>query len=64
MSVEENILLVDDEQRLLSGLRRQLRGKFDVMTALSGEQALKILGNRDDIAVVVCDMHMPEMTGV
>ena len=64
MSGEENILLVDDEQRLLAGLRRQLRAKFDVMTALSGEQALKILGNRDDIAVVVCDMHMPEMTGI
>ena len=64
MKTDEKILLVDDEERLLTSLSRQLRGKFDVLTAIGGEQALEALVNGDEIAVVVCDMRMPGMTGV
>mgnify|MGYP001161057930 FL=1 len=64
MNKDEKILLVDDEERLLTSLSRQLRGKFDVLTAIGGEQALEALVNGDEIAVVVCDMRMPGMTGV
>ena len=64
MNTDEKILLVDDEERLLTSLSRQLRGKFDVLTAIGGEQALEALVNGDEIAVVVCDMRMPGMTGV
>ena len=61
---EETVLLVDDEERLLAGLRRQLRGKFEVVTAVGGAQAMEILESKSEIAVVISDMRMPGMTGV
>ena len=64
MIAEEPVLLVDDEENLLSGLRRQLRGKFEVFTAEGGDQALEMLENQSEIGVIVADMHMPGMTGL
>jgi len=64
MIAEETVLLVDDEERLLAGLRRQLRGKFEVVTAVGGAQAMEILESKSEIAVVISDMRMPGMTGV
>ena len=57
-----SILLVDDEQAILDGLRRQLRKKFTVHTALSGAAALELL-EAESVTVVVSDMRMPEMDG-
>lgn len=61
------ILLVDDEQRILDGLRRTLRGRFTVETANSGPEGLEILEasltQQHQIAVVVSDMMMPGMNG-
>jgi response regulator RpfG family c-di-GMP phosphodiesterase len=57
-----SILLVDDEQAILDGLRRQLRRKFTVHTALSGAAALELL-DVEPVTVVVSDMRMPEMDG-
>jgi response regulator RpfG family c-di-GMP phosphodiesterase len=56
------ILLVDDEEAILDGLRRQLRKKFTVHTAGSGAAALELLAV-EPIAVVVSDMRMPQMDG-
>ena len=64
MIAEEPVLLVDDEENLLSGLRRQLRGKFEVFTAEGGDQALEMLEHQSEIGVIVADMHMPGMTGL
>lgn len=57
------VLCVDDERRVLEGLRRHLRERFDVLTATSGAQAIDILKEHKDLAVVVSDMRMPEMDG-
>ncbi len=61
------ILLVDDEQRILDGLRRTLRGRFTVETAGSGQEGLEVLQgaltDQHKIAVVVSDMMMPGMNG-
>jgi response regulator RpfG family c-di-GMP phosphodiesterase len=56
------ILLVDDEVAILDGLRRQLRKRFTVHTANSGADALELL-QREQVAVVVSDMRMPQMDG-
>ena len=37
----DRVLLVDDEERLLAGIRRNLRRSFDVTTALSGAEGLE-----------------------
>jgi response regulator RpfG family c-di-GMP phosphodiesterase len=62
-TVRHQILLVDDEPRILEGLTLHLRRKYDVITAPSGAVALGLLHNRAGPAVVVSDMHMPGMDG-
>ena len=64
MIAQETVLLVDDEERLLNGLRRQLRGEFEIVTAVGGERALEILESQSEIAVIISDMRMPGVTGV
>jgi len=57
------ILLVDDEPQVLEGLKRVLRGSFEIYTATSGAAGLDILSREPDIAVVMSDMRMPVMDG-
>lgn len=61
---EEKILIVDDEPRVLTGLRRRLMDRFNILTTESAREALEILGSHDDIAAVVADMRMPETNGI
>ena len=58
------LLLVDDETRILSALKRVLRRDgYRILTAGSAAEGLELLAcNR--IAVVVTDQRMPEMAGV
>jgi len=57
-------LIVDDDVRLLEGLRRNLRGRVNVLTATDGSAALEILRDQGPIAVILCDMRMPGMDGI
>ncbi|MBF0569430.1 MAG: response regulator [Candidatus Omnitrophica bacterium] len=58
------ILIVDDEPRLLRVLRLGLpEHGFNVLTAANGQEALKILFDKH-IDIVVTDMRMPVMDGV
>lgn len=66
MTIERNILFVDDEPRVLNGLERMLRPMRRVWAmsfAESGREALEILGNRH-FDVVVSDIRMPLMNGL
>lgn len=61
-----SVLFVDDEVRILDGLRRALRsrrGSFEPRFAAGGEAALAEL-EREPADVVVSDMRMPEIDGV
>ncbi len=58
------VLLVDDEQNVLSALRRGLRGRFELETAEGGPTALEMIRDRGPYAVVVTDMRMPEVDGL
>jgi response regulator RpfG family c-di-GMP phosphodiesterase len=62
--VNRRILFVDDEPRVLTGFRRQLRGDCEPILAESGFDALKILTAEPPFAVIVSDMNMPGMNGV
>ncbi len=62
--MQEKILFVDDEWRVLQGFQRLLQPTFQIETALSAAEALGKLTNNSRFAVVVCDMRMPEMDGV
>jgi HD-like signal output (HDOD) protein len=61
----KRILFVDDESRVLDGLRRMLymeRKRWDMQFALGGEAALKAC-EEGAFDVVVSDMRMPGMDG-
>ena len=60
----EKILLVDDEQSVLDGFRRQLRNKYQIETAISGQEGLKKIAASGPFAVIVSDMRMPVMDGI
>lgn len=61
---KKKILLVDDEKNILDGLKRQLRKRFDITTALGGEEGLELIRNSGPFAVVVSDMRMIGMDGL
>lgn len=58
-----NILYVDDEVNNLVSFKATFRIKYDVFTAESGEEAIKLL-NENDINLIITDQRMPNMTGV
>jgi HD-like signal output (HDOD) protein len=61
----KQLLFVDDEQKLLDGLRRSLhpmRHEWNMTFVTSGEDALKVL-EQAPFDVVVSDMRMPGMDG-
>jgi len=57
------ILIVDDEASNLRALERLFRTEYDVMTAGSGADALSLLEHHD-MALLIADQRMPEMSGV
>lgn len=58
------LMLVDDEERFLETTKKLLNRKgYDVLTALSGKEALDKLRNHF-IHVVILDVKMPGMDGV
>lgn len=61
---DSKILFVDDDPNVLAGFQRTLRKQFVFDTALSGAEALELLGRNGPYAVVVADMRMPGMEGI
>lgn len=63
--IRRRILFVDDETKILEGLRRSLRPmreEWEAVFADGGEQALRVLQDQA-VDVVVTDMRMPVMDG-
>src|SRR5258708_40289685 len=58
-----NILYLDDEENNLLSFKATFRIKHNVLTALSGDEALKILAT-NQVDIIITDQRMPEMTGV
>ena len=62
--MNEKILFIDDDTNLLAAMERNLRHKFNLVTAASGEAGLAQMAAAGPFAVVVADMQMPGMNGV
>lgn len=58
-----NVLAVDDVPANLLTLEAVLADDYNVIRAASGPQAIALLLHRDDIDVILMDVHMPEMDG-
>jgi len=62
---KKNILFVDDNDNVISGIQRQLRPyreQWQLFFANSGSQALQLMAQQP-IDLIVSDMMMPEMRG-
>ncbi|NMO18541.1 response regulator [Pyxidicoccus fallax] len=59
----KRVLVVDDEPRVLDMLKRLLRG-HELVTASNGREALERLRADTSFDVILCDLMMPELTGV
>ncbi len=57
------ILAVDDEPDILVALEDLFEDEFRVLTTSKPAEALAILRNEPDVAVIVSDQRMPGMTG-
>lgn len=57
------ILYVDDEPQNLFTFRYALEDRFTVLTAQDGGEAVQML-ERENVAVLLCDQRMPQMTGI
>jgi DNA-binding NtrC family response regulator len=61
--MQPTVLLVDDEPKVLSALKRLLRDEpYEVLTAGNAEEAAGVLG-RAPVDLIVCDEEMPGMPG-
>jgi two-component system, sensor histidine kinase and response regulator len=61
--VSYKIIVVDDEAANLRVLERLFRRDYEVITAESGEEALRLL-SQHNVALLITDQRMPAMTGV
>ena len=62
--VKTRVLLVDDQQEVLDGLRRGLEPEFQIVgVAASGSELLQVAPNLSP-HVVVLDVSMPGMSGI
>jgi DNA-binding NtrC family response regulator len=57
------LLIVDDEKEILRSLTLTFTENHEVFTASSGAEALEII-KQQDIALIITDQRMPQMTGV
>ena len=60
---KQKILVVDDEPDNLDLLYRTFHREFKVLRAENGPDALNILEREGDIAVIISDQRMPQMSG-
>jgi response regulator RpfG family c-di-GMP phosphodiesterase len=63
MTNKISILYVDDELNNLVSFKAVFRIKYNVLTAISGDEAINILRS-NLVHIIVTDQRMPKMTGV
>lgn len=58
------ILVVDDEPMIVTLVQRILATEHEVLTTTSAAEALKQIVNGEQFDVILCDLMMPQMTGM
>jgi diguanylate cyclase (GGDEF)-like protein len=57
------VICVDDDRTNLQALGRVLRARCTVLLATSGEEALELVAQHQDVAAVLADLRMPGIAG-
>lgn len=58
-----DILYVDDEENNLVSFKATFRLKYNIRTAISADEAIKILESKP-VEIIITDQRMPNMTGI
>ncbi|QJB33865.1 response regulator [Chitinophaga oryzae] len=58
-----HILYIDDEIHNLNAFKASFRRLYNVFTATSAEEAVKLLGEHE-FHIIISDQRMPKMTGI
>jgi len=58
------VMAIDDEALLLKAFQRMLASHHDIETKLGAREALRCFGQDRRFDVVLCDLQMPDMSGV
>ncbi|MFL5344029.1 MAG: two-component regulator propeller domain-containing protein [Hyalangium sp.] len=58
------LLVIDDEPLLIASLSRTLSPEYEVVSLTSARKALERLRAGERYALILCDLMMPEMTGM
>lgn len=61
MAQDSTVLIVDDDRPIADGFARILSEDFDVLTAYNGADALELLG--EDVDVAILDRGLPDISG-
>ena len=64
MSEKPKLMVVDDEPNNLDLLYRTFRREFQVFRAESASLGIEILEKEGEMAVIISDQSMPDMTGI
>ncbi len=62
--MNNQVLFVDDDEKILRSFSRNLSGEYEVTTAQGPEKALELLAGKQRFSAVVSDLKMPGMNGV
>ena len=62
--LSNRILVIDDEVLICRMLNRLLKVGYEVVTATTGSEAKNYLEERPDFGVILCDLMMPEISGM
>lgn len=57
------VMIIDDDRPVAAAIALEL-GEHDVIVAESGREALEILRRDKDFDVILCDLMMPEVSGI
>jgi CheY-like chemotaxis protein len=58
------VLVVDDDRGVCEALRAALSADHDVVLADSSQAAMALVRHGDQFDLILCDVHMPEVSGI
>jgi len=62
--MDRKIMLVDDDELVLSSYKRVLHREYKMTTVQGAETALEMFKAKGDYAIIISDMRMPGMNGI
>jgi CheY-like chemotaxis protein len=63
MQMQKSILIIDNEPEIVRLVEEILSEQYDIVSALSGIEALDILQSNSNFDLILLDLMMPEMDG-